>query len=41
MLSKTIYSNVIETKHALADADVLSIKTAVESSILYPTILLG
>lgn len=40
MLSKTMHSNVIETKHALADADVLINKTAVESSILYPTILL-
>lgn len=32
-----MYSNVIETKHVLADADVLINKTAV----LYPTILLG
>lgn len=36
-----MYSNVIETKHVLADADVLINKTAVESSVLYPTILLG
>lgn len=41
MLSKIMHSNGIETKHASADADVLIAKTAVESSILHPTILLG
>ncbi|VDI55510.1 Hypothetical predicted protein [Mytilus galloprovincialis] len=41
MLSKKMHSNGIETKHASADADVLIAKTAVESSISHPTILLG
>ncbi|VDI69502.1 Hypothetical predicted protein [Mytilus galloprovincialis] len=36
-----MHSNGIETKHASADADVLIAKTAVESSISHPTILLG
>ncbi|VDI77900.1 Hypothetical predicted protein [Mytilus galloprovincialis] len=40
MLSKKMHSNGIETKHASADADVLIAKTAVESSISHPTILL-
>lgn len=41
MLSKRMHSNGNETKHASADANVLIAKTAVESSILQPTILLA
>lgn len=41
MLSKIMNLHGIETKHASADADVLIAKTAIQSSIGKPTILLG